>query len=188
MKLVIAATLAALGLLAGWPGTAQAHESIEPGTMNVEFLLPPMPAEDLDAFFGDDFGIYADGERCLSFRFTDPGWTDYPDHAGNVVVVGREDQPEPCRSDGATLTFGDGVDRWLLITGVLELGTTFVIENYAPTPPSTGPRPPAVGSLGLTGRTRQPASWIPTVAATAAIALLLVAARRTTANRSQTER
>jgi hypothetical protein len=61
-----------------------------------------------------------------------------------VLRLGETGQPAPCRSEGALITFrlAASPDVTLLTTFWLERGQTFVLDNFAPPPPSAGPGAP----------------------------------------------
>jgi len=129
----------AVAVLVATTAAASAHDPFtEPGTMYVEFLVPPQPPEEVDAFFNDNFGLFANGERCFSFTFNDVGWSDYGDHVGQTVVLGRESQPLACRQEGAHITFGDGADRWLAMITTFQPNMQSTINDYTLDAPALG--------------------------------------------------
>lgn len=132
------------------PGSLQAHEPLdEPGTMLIEFLLPAEAPADLDAYFNERFGVFAGGQRCVPFNFTDPGWTDFGDHVGSTAVIGRPDQPASCHEPGARLRFGDGARRWLATETAFEAETLVAVADYRRLIPAGLP---GTGSGGLADR------------------------------------
>ena len=89
--------------------------------------------------------VYANGTYCTTIAIG-------PSYRGEEtalasVFVGTEGQPDPCREDGARLTFVDGTGTLLAEMRTLKSGTTTVLDAFGGPPPPDGL--PITGSGGL---------------------------------------
>lgn len=98
------------------------------------------------------------------------------------LTIGTAEQPEACRTAGATLTFVVGSGSTLVTEAAFEAGSTFVLDNLAPPPPAAGgpgatPNQPVPASTGNSGLASSGASLTSTtLMALSALAVLIALA------------